>query len=721
MQNNNIPTPPQKSKRERILSVIYIVIAIALILATLSTAIRVKAATIILSCKECGGTHGDITYSQSTAGGHIVNLYCPVCFEYTTITESCTYDAGKLVSNGIMTHDVVYTCVYCEKQEYRTESHSSSYLRYEKINGSTHKVYRICLCRAEFESAEESHNFTDTTYTLLDNDVHVRKTSCICGEYTTIPQSHDLEWLRLTATDSEFHYADYKCIACKEIINLAEKHDNKYYKVACSICDYKNPTDFKMDINIKTSMYSNTNFAAKTNDKYIIDNEVELGDDGILTISGWIAINGGTKQFNIQYITADGKDYTLPITNLQASDKLTDSIKNNIANSKLDITDYDNGAYFKLNIDLSHLKNQRFILAVYVDSNRGQNELICLLGDMRHGDPAVTPPTEETTQPGEDETETVPPVVTPPSVDINTPQLEQAYNKGYQDAIAQLQHGVFGDVKADVMFFMYSKELDTTLTEHKYINLIALDNGIDFSQIYKDWKTEYGTNDFTLYYIDVLIEFPAGFIWSNDLLYFSGGSQITYNDLPINLLVYTVDENETTHEVTYKSHYDRYFWNIAEGEQYARTQAIQFRIDDSRLSFENLLVTQNLTLYANGIQYSTDISSYQQGKTDGYDKGWNDAAANIDNIVNTNSYTDGYNKGLKAGYNQGYHAGELIGRSDGLKENWNWYDMILSIPDAHLEVINGLFDITIFGVNMMTFVLSIVTLIVLWKVKKFLL
>lgn len=84
------------------------------------------------------------------------------------------------------------------------------------------------------------------------------------------------------------------------------------------------------------------------------------------------------------------------------------------------------------------------------------------------------------------------------------------------------------------------------------------------------------------------------------------------------------------------------------------------------------------------------------------------------------------------GYNEGYDYGYNLGKSDGYNEGYNYaYDifadqeytfsaLFFAILDTPVKVITGLFNFEIFGFNMLTFVRSLFTVLVVFILLKFL-
>lgn len=118
---------------------------------------------------------------------------------------------------------------------------------------------------------------------------------------------------------------------------------------------------------------------------------------------------------------------------------------------------------------------------------------------------------------------------------------------------------------------------------------------------------------------------------------------------------------------------------------------------------------------------------YKNGHTLGYEEGLLDGEGIGFTKGHTNGYAEGHADGYTEGEEEGYIAGKAYGYDLGYSECENsaevwgtkWYDMIFAVVDAPVQVFSNLFNFTIFGIDMNGFVLSLVSLCVVFAVVRF--
>ena len=129
--------------------------------------------------------------------------------------------------------------------------------------------------------------------------------------------------------------------------------------------------------------------------------------------------------------------------------------------------------------------------------------------------------------------------------------------------------------------------------------------------------------------------------------------------------------------------------------------------------------------YASGYDKCEDdfVPLMQENWQNGYDVGKGEGI----NDGITQGYNDGYNAGLEdnqplvyqAGYDDGHSAGKELGREQGYNsateeyysDQSNFKSLIFSIIDAPFNVLSNAFDFEIFGINMSSFLIAIVSLL----------
>ncbi len=89
---------------------------------------------------------------------------------------------------------------------------------------------------------------------------------------------------------------------------------------------------------------------------------------------------------------------------------------------------------------------------------------------------------------------------------------------------------------------------------------------------------------------------------------------------------------------------------------------------------------------------------YSEGENAGYNNGW------------TQGNNDGYQSGKEDGYNNGVLVGEQRGRSDALNGTHTFKEIIVAIFEAPVDLINGILDFDLLGINMASLVKVLLTL-----------
>ena len=91
-------------------------------------------------------------------------------------------------------------------------------------------------------------------------------------------------------------------------------------------------------------------------------------------------------------------------------------------------------------------------------------------------------------------------------------------------------------------------------------------------------------------------------------------------------------------------------------------------------------------------------SGYNNGLSDGYNNGY-DIGKN-----------DGINIGYNDGFDQGYNDGFIDGKDEIINSNESFKDLMFSIVDAPFNVLSNAFNFTIFGINLSSLLIAIVSL-----------
>lgn len=111
-------------------------------------------------------------------------------------------------------------------------------------------------------------------------------------------------------------------------------------------------------------------------------------------------------------------------------------------------------------------------------------------------------------------------------------------------------------------------------------------------------------------------------------------------------------------------------------------------------------------------------SEYSQGYQSGYNSGSSTAQTDSYNTGYTAGNLQGYSQGHSAGYNTGYTAGVSVGEAG----TYNFKTLLFGIIDAPVAVLRDTFDFEIFGINVSSLILFLLTgVIVMFVVKKLIL
>lgn len=126
--------------------------------------------------------------------------------------------------------------------------------------------------------------------------------------------------------------------------------------------------------------------------------------------------------------------------------------------------------------------------------------------------------------------------------------------------------------------------------------------------------------------------------------------------------------------------------------------------------------------YTHGFGNGSD-KGYREGMTEGYNNGKSEGMEEGYN----NGYTEGKSEGMTEGYSNGRTDGYIIGYNKGVNDGvdsankYTFLSLIGAVVDAPLNVFKSMFNFEILGVNMSSFVLSLLTVSVVLFVVKLLL
>lgn len=110
-------------------------------------------------------------------------------------------------------------------------------------------------------------------------------------------------------------------------------------------------------------------------------------------------------------------------------------------------------------------------------------------------------------------------------------------------------------------------------------------------------------------------------------------------------------------------------------------------------------------------------TGYDTGNTDGYNTGYDDGFVTGYDAGNSEGYVTGYNDGVEDGYTDGYSNGYHNGL--GMASQGDFNTLFAAIADTPIRFLRGLFSFDLFGISVLSIVLSLITgLVVLYLVKK---
>ncbi len=253
------------------------------------------------------------------------------------------------------------------------------------------------------------------------------------------------------------------------------------------------------------------------------------------------------------------------------------------------------------------------------------------------------------------------------------PPKSYYYNQGYQDASDTLNLGVLKGAKISATF-TYDKGTKTITDEDPTFTY----NGIDLS-VYATKYYEYtpGNDSNTLVSANVTITFADPFVYASFPVGFVGSSA---SDVYGGKFIGT------------------------DGKQYACQRDVSssgsaFKIDEGKYP-ENLQVRSLVLGFGRASDTLQGVVMVQSGQyQNGYTNGYNDGFADND------TYSKGYVAGRDFGYNNGYNAG----LAEGSAEN-GFAGLLFAVIDTPVKAFSSLLDFEILGVNMKSFVLSVLTL-----------
>lgn len=219
-------------------------------------------------------------------------------------------------------------------------------------------------------------------------------------------------------------------------------------------------------------------------------------------------------------------------------------------------------------------------------------------------------------------------------------------------------------------------------------SITLLQTFTDNSNVPSSIDYEYGYYMYTDVYCNVSCSFYLKYTgYSTDRYYYSNNYELYYPNQN-GFTTDTIVSNTT-------------WYNLLGGDNvsYIIDLYLQVRLLDSYTwsMFENNMGNDYQSGFNDG--YS---QGYQNGKNDGYQNGYLDGK------------TEWYDKGVQFGHDTGYQEG----LEDGTNNNYGFPSLFYSIADTPVLMIQRLFNFDLFGMNVLTVVLSLFTAILLIHIAK---
>lgn len=127
----------------------------------------------------------------------------------------------------------------------------------------------------------------------------------------------------------------------------------------------------------------------------------------------------------------------------------------------------------------------------------------------------------------------------------------------------------------------------------------------------------------------------------------------------------------------------------------------------------------NYTGWCDDVHTRTYYLTYALSNNESYDTGYEQGFADGSVEGSADGYTDGYDDGYGAGYNVGYGVGYNTGSSD--SNQYTFINLIGATIDAPISAFRGLFNFSVFGVNMTDFLTALFSITLVIVILKFVL
>lgn len=211
-----------------------------------------------------------------------------------------------------------------------------------------------------------------------------------------------------------------------------------------------------------------------------------------------------------------------------------------------------------------------------------------------------------------------------------------------------------------------------------------------------DSGTTYTTNDYELIYFrnsPQVIDFTNTSVYKSKLYFYVSNINMSVDFVKVRLSNYLYYDLEKPESVTFNFISFTFFNSL---DEYVTIFVPTGTATPSTSSFTRFFYTDDVTYFLNSSAQFNNNEFYNSGYNNGYDLGYTEGE--------TEGYNNGYSQGQTEGYNNGYTQGLES------SERLGFPALITSVIDVPVKVFTSLFNFEILGVNILTFVTSLLTI-----------
>lgn len=609
-------------------------------------------------------------------------------YYYIEIPDNCTLlFINFLTSDGIT----------IQRQKACEHPANAVVYSYTSQGNVEHLVTRTCTSCDDVVSFTENH--------------HMESNICRDCNYVSTDHTHTYEYNVPSSNGDGTHDYYAQCKTCTYSY-IMSKDNNCSYKdgFTCFVCGYVRPLTYSGDfINWLGSVNERAYNAKRVNQVGAFNYYLNTDSKGQVKLNGWCYYNNGITDYygvvvdefsdetRIEYIAS-----TLnPLTNAHTTSITKEGIT--------PVGSYTNNGLWELTFDLSEFDGETVSLHIYAIVGDGSHALAYNIKHITVDAPNATPkpPDEETTTSPDEE-------ITTPNIPIDpeepTGNYMDGYFDGYHQGIIDSQLGVFDN--ASVTFKYYHNKSSTNFPSPfsgTYVHEFVHSDQISFGTMYQYWFVNPNAVDADISRMTYEVVLKKSTVWLNESLYLDGTEPYKMTVFP-SVYVYSGNNRYKASLVERSSDLGGgYYINIS-GNPDIYFDKIEF--DFSSIvpsSFSETFLDYGLTLktttaflavydeaYMKGFYDGENEgleSGYNKGQSEGYDKGYSEGAANLENEKNIS-------------YEQGFHNGY----KNGTEGKNSFYDLITACYDSMSNFFFKMFSFEILGVNVASFIFSLVSI-----------